>query len=123
MSDIETILSEIEQRAEKATPGPWTAIHGDSYDAYPHISAAGHHFIAYDATQQDPPVREERFDYPGLDADAELIAHARTDIPRLLKALRHEMETSDHLRNHTEDVQWFVRGRIELFAILEGREP
>lgn len=62
-------LDEIEARANAATKGPWEIIGGGEYVSGPDILVA-----------------------PGeggvTDADAEFIAHARRDVPRLIGAVK-----------------------------------
>jgi hypothetical protein len=44
-------------------------------------------------------------------------------VPRLIRALRHEMETSERVW-HADDRDQYLRGRrAGLAAILEGKEP
>lgn len=80
-----TRLQEIRQRAERATPGPWTA---QSYGPYPvgtrvygpceprTVAQLWRADCSADAPHRDTVTR--------ADTDAEFIAHAREDIPALL---------------------------------------
>ena len=61
-------LNEIEARANAATEGPWEA----SMDRVEHTGDS-QYAVAYDVAREE---------------DAEFIAHARTDLPRLLAAVR-----------------------------------
>lgn len=79
MSDLTDRLDEIEARAEAATPGPW--------EWHPYMSSGatlakpnhpGHEVNILKTTDDWPPVAD----------DAEFIAHARTDVPALVAALR-----------------------------------
>lgn len=80
-------LEEIKARAEKATPGPWSADdeHGDIPGAerawcVSKITESGDysHDIAYLSTDCADPIGTQET------ADAEFIAHAREDIPWLV---------------------------------------
>lgn len=85
---IQAKLDEIKKRCDAATSGPWRAMHGDSYSAYPSVMRQnGPHFTLLDAAEPDGENAEADFRYPGADADADFIAHARTDVPALAQAL------------------------------------
>lgn len=79
---LPTLLAQIAERAEKATPGPWTKV--SSLPTYAIANGYGTDVVT--ATG-----REYRQWHPGRHGcvvdDAEFIAHARHDVPRLLKAL------------------------------------
>ncbi len=68
-------LDEIKARAEAATEGPWTGNNGDGYGAY-YVDNPTGRTVA-------------RCDYGPYEGsrDATFIAHARTDIPRLVAAV------------------------------------
>lgn len=69
-------LAEIQQRAEKATPGPWTYHDGDSVSA-----PDGTEVVAGPWTNDNSPCVEIGPD------DADFITYARDDIPWLLAEL------------------------------------
>ena len=72
-------LNAISDRAESASPGPWEVYAGLAYDKKTHtrgVSQVG---------DTDEAIFEDRYVPPN---DAEFIAAARTDIPRLVAALR-----------------------------------
>lgn len=72
-------LTEIEERAKKATSGPW--VYMDDAEPY-----SGTVLTADEAVRIcETPQLDDRLD------DMEFIAHARTDIPALCKALRESM--------------------------------
>jgi len=72
MTDLPAWLQEIRDRADKATPGPWTA-----EDANPHKR-----FAFYIPEIMSAPSMPQ---YDGLtEEDAAFIAHSRTDVPRLI---------------------------------------
>ena len=73
-------LDEIQARADAATDGPWAAIERALGDVY--IAELGMYGVAW-----DEPAEWHDSDEAPL-ADAEFIAHARTDVPRLVAALR-----------------------------------
>ncbi|MET1027700.1 MAG: hypothetical protein ABWY00_11070 [Dongiaceae bacterium] len=82
-------LTDIAERSAKATPGPWQVLTEELVDAA-WINAAG--------PDDDLPIA--LFDYRNGDenkANAEFLAHARTDIPRLLEALREARQRIEHL--------------------------
>ena len=75
MTDLPGWLQEIRDRADKATPGPWTA-----EDANPHKPHK--RFAFYIPEIMSAPSMPQ---YDGLTTeDAEFIAHSRTDVPRLI---------------------------------------
>lgn len=87
MTSLKTALSTIGERAKAATEGPWVAIPGDSYDAYPHVKAKNSSFIVYDHADVDQKTAAEDFKFPGVEADAAFIAAARQDVPKLLAVI------------------------------------
>jgi len=87
-----TELAEIAKRAEDATPGPWEAtedwVHGEQH--FWQIEGPG---IYYEGSKH----RNQR-------GDAEFIAAARTDIPRLVADLRAARKTLKRLAEPDEAV-------------------
>lgn len=77
-------LDEIEARANAATPGPWEAGCNDRHVLY--VTTENEEFCA----EYGP----ELYDSQGFfsDDDTEFIAHARTDVPALVAALRAVLE-------------------------------
>lgn len=81
MKTTEDILAEIEGRASKATAGPWDTLCSD-HSGY--IKATG-------------PIHKSPSHHSGINEtqkafnDADFIAHARTDVPRMAKAIRRVM--------------------------------
>jgi hypothetical protein len=74
-------LREIEERAEKATPGPWKTHLVDDTSV---VTEDGADVCATcDSSQAE---REDGYnvEYERMEADAAFIAHARTDIPALI---------------------------------------
>jgi len=93
-----TVLAEIEGRAEGATGGPWEAFSMDS----------GHSRYEMSRGVITPDVGDSICDMDGLArasnerhakddgaADAAFIAHARTDVPAMAKALRAVLALAD----------------------------
>jgi hypothetical protein len=72
-------LDEIEQRANAATPGPWTT---DGWEIYQGGGSSAPDLMAWagETCRAD--------DYDGSRNDADFIAHARTDVPALLAEIR-----------------------------------
>ena len=76
MTDLPVWLQEVRDRADKATPGPWTA-----EDANPHKPHK--RFAFYIPEIMSAPSMPQ---YDGLtEEDAEFIAHSRADVPRLVE--------------------------------------
>ena len=85
-NDIETMVAEIEARAEKATPGPWDvqtvfgvqSVMAES-SCYDHSEAIAGRYGVHDA-------------------NGDFIAHARQDVPELCTMLREAIAERDALR-------------------------
>jgi len=79
MSDLPAWLQEIRDRAEAATPGPWRVVAHGEQDclARREITAGKHIMIA--RVDCVPGVAAD------FDRDYAFIAHARTDVPRLIE--------------------------------------
>ena len=90
------VLAEIDAElaiCEKATAGPWRAIAGDSYCAYPTvIKGKGPHFILFDVNDVEKETAEADTRFPGMDIDATFIASARTVCPKSLRCLKTAIE-------------------------------
>lgn len=91
--------------ADKATAGPWRAIAGDSYCAYPTvIKDKGPHFIIYDVNDVEKETAEADTRFPGMDIDAAFIASARTVCPTALRMLKTAieglLESAEDMRLH-----------------------
>ena len=78
MSDLTTYLDEVQARVDAATEGPWEA--GVEQGLF------GPMFVLRAGDGRAVSFRRP-FD-GGVTADAEFIAHARSDVPRLLAAVR-----------------------------------
>lgn len=122
-------LAEITEREQKATPGPWVAsppswrrLRGPYRTA---ITVGPRHTVA-NALTHAPPDLDSPPAEPG--PDAVFIAHARTDIPRLLaevRALREELAAAI-ARAHAaeqarEAAEWLVCGSTYQNAEYETR--
>ena len=84
-------LDQIEARANAASEGPWRAAVVSRYtDADGQERGKGG---IYPGTEPGPPPLFLTMDW--LTADAEFIAHARTDVPALVAALRAVQEVLD----------------------------
>lgn len=77
-------LEEMKARAEKATPGPWESGHTHGRV---HYLRNGIRFTVADLAFRD----------------AEFIAHARTDVPKLIAALEAALATADALIEENQD--------------------
>jgi hypothetical protein len=103
MSDLPAWLQEIRDRAEAATPGPWRVVAHGEQDclARREITAGKHIMIAM--VDCVPGVAAD------FDRDYAFIAHARTDVPRLVELVA---EMAWNLRNVTDQVQDACRSRM-----------
>jgi len=86
MTDLETLLHEIRERADKATEGPWSNLDepGELHSCVLAEPCGDPFHIAMQITRPE---------------DEDFIAHARTDVPRLVKALEVALNFIDHLHN------------------------
>lgn len=94
LSDRE--LQEIEERAAGATEGPWVADGGEIYGAHEGGREVWNRRVTEDG----------EFLWIGhteVDADAEFIAAARTDVPRLVAVVRGQAEEIQRLRDGREE--------------------
>ena len=90
-------IDAIEERANAATPGPWAAygpmeLHGGAY-LYTEIMTAPDNLPQIGETDSEGLMTARNRD--NHENDAEFMAHARTDVPRLIatiRALRKERE-------------------------------
>lgn len=86
MTDLTDRLDEIEARADAATPGPWEADvtevsqHWSRPEPWATVVSSEVHCMAYCYGGSGRGIERE--------TDAEFIAHARTDVPALVAALR-----------------------------------
>lgn len=85
MKNLEDMLKEIEARANAATPGPWD----NRCKEFSNSERARHIWSEYGwlCTLESPLDSKE--------VDATFIAHARTDVPKLLAMLRLAIEQRD----------------------------
>ncbi len=91
---LETLLASIEERAKKATPGPWNNSVDWEYVSPPESAGEDAPPICGDCTKRD----------------SEFIAHARQDIPALLACLRKAVEQRNRYMNYYyEDLPLRVR--------------
>lgn len=115
MTALAAWLREIEQRAEKATPGPWCwEAHGEKSNDWTVGYALDENdkpltgeirppdFIVETAGYSEPAILRklvviEHENAPGY-ADAAFIAAARADVPRLVAALRIAVEALERAR-------------------------
>lgn len=88
-----TTLREIEQRCEKATPGPWVEDDGHIHSEplcelaqeYVLVKVEGR-TVAYERPETEVALCSQ--DLLNFDADAEFISSARTDVPLLIGEVR-----------------------------------
>lgn len=99
MKTLNETLEEIEKRADAATEGTWRCIPGDSYCAFPAVVTGdkSKQFIFEDHEGHGPGECPRKCDggCAPKDDDATFIAHARTDVPKLLAMLRMAREQRD----------------------------
>lgn len=86
MKPLDEVLAEIEARASAATPGPWVCRSEDGYD-YDVIDPSGRRVFS-DGSACGEYGADIDLDGP----DAAFIMAARTDVPRLVAALREAMK-------------------------------
>lgn len=97
------ILDQIEERASKATPGPWHRGRADATLVFRSPDT-----LVTDCTSLVNLQRRERLD------NAAFIAASRTDVVLLVKALRRAMQVIAHFGVPTTEA--------EIKDILEGKE-
>jgi hypothetical protein len=104
---IDDILSAIEAREKDATPGPWVHDVNELVDE-PNVYA---HYVC---DKHGDPIAESMKSMNDFSDDYEFIAHARTDVPRLVKALRKAVATIEYFGMHACEV--------DIQSILNGSE-
>ncbi len=118
MSDKE--LREIEERVNKATPGPWRR---GTYNVW----ADGERPLRFICDTDTADAVRERFLMDQDDANCTFIAHARQDIPSLLETIRELQETRafEKVKRHRfidEALEITVEQDAELKAALVENE-
>lgn len=90
----------IEERVAKATPGPWEGV--SDHPVY--AIAAGRYRVSQTANQNNYGKFDASHGWHGIQnhADADFIAHARTDIPALLSAVKEKDAEIARLRQELE---------------------
>lgn len=114
-------LKEIKDRVEKATPGPWKWNRGwkpdpssKTYDGF--MGELKPDVLWYGMDGEEGIYCNNKF-------DSELIAHAPTDITRLLSALELAIEQRDSALMQDDDVYWDLDEKNnEILKRLKG-EP
>lgn len=97
----ETDLQAIEQRAASATPGPWEWEHGPNgmpYNLQVEVAFGGvrvHPWVLLKTVTGWEPTM----------ATADFIAHARTDVPALIEAMRERNAEIERLRGEIESLR------------------
>lgn len=82
-------LSEIEARANAATPGPWAAGVDHHYFGHAYINTPTDCYEIDDTARMNASAYDdERRHHNQLDADAVFMAHAREDVPALVAEVR-----------------------------------
>jgi len=115
MTDLTETLREIRERAEAATEGPWEVKEKfamTSVRTQDPTARLGFRLVA------QVPLRVEDT------SDAEFIAHARTDVPRLVEALEAVLKALDHaataeLDTGTRYITAYREGRADAFEAAE----
>lgn len=141
--DLTNLLAAIEARAEKATPGPWENEDDRIPGAELPWRSTGLIWQKDDQSYQKSVCRIEAHklaahspeeEIAGFEANADFIAHARTDIPRLIKALKKCREQRDEAlegERLEREIRFGAEYRprdsrpefdAELLAILTGSE-
>lgn len=95
MTDLPVWLQEIRDRVNAATKGPWTA-----EDANPHKPHK--RFAFYIPAIMSAPSMPQ---YDGLaEEDADFIAHARTDVPRLIEMVAEMAKVLETVQDTCKDL-------------------
>ena len=113
MADITDILDRIQAEADAATKGPWTRS--------PVSGVVGSLVEAWDGGFPSVNVAAV-LPAPACADNADLIAHARANVPRLVAALRVSVDTLRHYREATYGYAAAMEAEKEIQAILEGRD-
>ncbi|MDF9748657.1 hypothetical protein [Arthrobacter sp. ES3-54] len=116
--DGEADLDAIESRAQAATTGPWEVTKEATIIAP--IPNSGDAYWLFEAHAAHKDGRGIPVD--DCIADAEFIAHARTDIPALLAMVREQraaIERVEKLADKLEAIQGYRRAATHLRAALE----
>lgn len=100
---IQTELQKIRERAEKATPGPWLYRSDTSSEQAIECEECGTEFpeqgYSLRSTDQYEVLHGELYGMESLcKPNGEFIAHARTDIPRLLACVERLVEELEWLK-------------------------
>lgn len=122
MNSLSAKLAEIKERLAKATPGPWLI-----------RSHAGYSGLTYNQVTRDGRndcIQVFRTNEPQLLANAHFIAHAPTDIARLVLALeRADAALAEYAKEYVVLGVALSQGplraenaRAELVSILEGTD-
>jgi hypothetical protein len=91
--DVEAFVQEVEGRANKATPGPWTSHHYGPSDCRVRLDIVGHNepvIFLDDRTYGSQTVGGCGANVQNADDDARFIAHTREDVPRLIAIVREQ---------------------------------
>jgi len=96
-------LAAIEERASAATEGPWEAQNLERDHGH-----RGIYWVSVDRPDEIKTVAEVDANDDGIEAiwrmaDAEFIAHARTDVPALLALVREQQAKLDAVRDLAEE--------------------
>ena len=110
-------LDEIEARANAATPGPWRPVYEDAFNP-----AKDDELDKRDAYWVAGPDYVERT-YDGYsfwnEADAEFVAAAREDIPRLCRAVRELYEAALKSANAASAAMSYWPDEEQVYEVLE----
>lgn len=113
---LSVILDEIEARASKATPGPWVVTHDAALECGPHARSG----LAMIASLKD----DSKFPWPPARLcewpTARFIAASRSDVPKLVKALRYAVHS---MREYSQQHDFDTDSEIaDITAILGNRD-
>jgi hypothetical protein len=115
------VLNEIKERADKATPGPWktllkgTGMYVGNWNN-PHHQKEIH--CPY-GEHIEVDNYNHRFDGSNAEDTADFIAHARSDIPKLLAVIEKLIEQRDSLIEMNDDDEEFVIAGTKSYANAE----
>ena len=106
MTDLD--LDAIEARADAATDGPWVVKHEPAWEAdnvqHPDVITVGAQMWEGDDEPMTVCLVSTDYEDDPVDVllDAEFIAHARTDVPALVAALREARAEVERLRGGSD---------------------
>ena len=110
---LENYLREVDDRARKATGGPWVALAGGLHK---------HHVGGPGKRTKDGMFIADVGDHADSILDKEFIAHSRQDIPKLIRLLKAAMEMRSQLRGCCDEFESTEKFDSTVADILDGKD-